>query len=265
MFLPMIQSLGHNLPHTHIKKKLAFAHGQTIKIYSTKTGAEKFSMSTNDPSKIVASLTFNPSDDTIFACYKNSCIIERYNYKNNTSHNSIFTYGKSYAPTIAFSPTEKRLCIAPNPGSISIRSFDNYPAEFFSGEKTYHSFCEYSQDGSTIAFGNANNVYILDTHSRECTQLHTSELITHITFYPNSSILATLSLPYSKVCFWDTTTFLPIISALTPYYTKVKAALKQDFSFSPDGKKLIIALADKCVILPVPFEVIRHCDAKEKI
>ncbi len=234
------------------KEKLAFAHDQTIKIYNTKTGTEEFSLSTNDPSKIVASLTFNPSDDTIFVCYINSCSIERYNYKDDTLHDAIPAHGKSYAPIVRFNPTKESLCIAPNPGTISIRSLDKHPTEIFPTARDYHSFCEYSFDGSLIAFGNAHNITILDPYTLEYIETYFKETISSIAFHPKKQILAIL-LPtlFNTVHFYEAQTFNYITELLLLIPDKTKNLKYHDLSFSPDGEKLIIALADKCIILPL--------------
>jgi WD40 repeat protein len=248
------------------KQKLAFAHDQTIKIYNTKTGAEKFSFSTNDPSKTVASLIFSPSDDTIFVCYKNSCIIEHYNYKDNTLHDSIPAHGKSYAPIVRFNPTKERLCIAPNPGTISIRSLDKHLTEIFPTARDYHSCCEYSFDGSLIAFGNAHNITILDPYTFGYIEKNFKETVSSIAFHPKKQILALL-LPtlLNTVHFYDAQTFNYITELLLLTPDKTKNLKYHDLSFSPDGEKMIIALADKCIILTVPFEVIHHCHTTENI
>lgn len=106
------------------------------------------------------------------------------------------------------------------------------------------------------------------TDTLTCIQKHLDAMpwttpTTDMLFHPNSAVLATVMplyidrQPHQIVFYWDVTT-QELITTMPPFPTYSHPCshhYNKNIAFSPDGTKLIVVLPDKCVILPVPFEV----------
>ncbi len=81
-----------------------------------------------------------------------------------------------------------------------------------------------------------------------------NERFEQITFYNQNSILATLSQNYKKswIEYWNLKTQTLIHKHSLP------SKINNGLAFSPDKTKVLITLSDKCIILPVPDEVIKE-------
>lgn len=151
-----------------------------------------------------------------------------------------------------------------------------------------HMLC--NLDGSLIAVQDANNdyIYIIKNYESdpvthritlptlieypfnqtECAtfrQSHYGKVISMI-FHPNSSVLATSMRVDSDsnytyynsliIFYWDVTT-QQLITKTQPFpYAPSQNRDENNIAFSPNGTKLLIVLYDKCIILPVPVEVL---------
>ncbi len=242
----------------------------------------------------IASIQFDPHDTTIFlmrANFKNytegknynipmNHKITKYNYITNQDDSSSFGYN-GRTPIIAINPTQHEICIV-HPNGATYHP-TNHSDEFLPQTRASHNFgryykdfCEYNPNGSYIAQGDHyhSNIYIVNSQNiNQCKKLTTkyyNDRILHeefkkTVFYSNSILAISSKLivwdkevglerkitgSHTLLSYWniDTKELIHVSPQLPPSET-------YDFSFSPDKTKVIIALKDECVILPVPFKV----------
>jgi len=184
-------------------------------------------------------------------------IIEKYNYKENCYTEHSFS---NPAP-FACHPTKQQVCVACNFQKPAIYSIDNFsviktmPLSDLMAHTNSYTLCEYSPNGSFIATGNDMFLYIWNLRTEKASMLPVVERenIQKIAFHPNNIILTLLSLNHhscSIIRYWDLLTRKPI-KEMQPL-----KGIGLDLSFSPDGKKIVVAFNNRCVIYPVPHEVI---------
>jgi WD40 repeat protein len=249
------------------KKKLALSLQDTVTIYDMETGISEWTKTLAAP---IMSSTFSPTDDTLIIKYNhNSFNDTRHDYKSNTTIPLPKNDYEATFPIFTFHPTQRLLCAACTYVDVFIYDQNNLEIKDHFTTKTFNRFCEYNPNGALIAAGSRDKIIILDPLSGNQRQLPIQQnYIYHLQFHPNSSILATLSHQDTTLRYWDVNT-AQLVDAI-PLASSQKITNLLDFtfysnlSFSPDGQKIIIALQDKCLILPVPFGVIYQPGTKEK-
>lgn len=122
-----------------------------------------------------------------------------------------------------------------------------------------YKFCKYNPNGSFIATGD-EIMYIWDIRANKAAALPVididNEQFHKVTFHPNNVVLAILSLSskrngyYTMIRYWD------ILSRTLIKEMQPINGIASDLSFSPYGKEIIVTFNDKCIICPVPNEVI---------
>jgi WD40 repeat protein len=245
--------------------KIALAYPEKVTIYNAQTGEQEWNIKNPLLSTTIISSIFSPLEDSILINYPhNTTCHTRYNHKY------LFFAAEHHHPNrpiIAFHPTKSLMCIADNPGDMTIiyQKTCNIESRLFSNAS--HEFCEYSPNGSLIALGNKKSMYILDPESTDPQtplKIKKGERVSCIKFHPNSAVLATLSNIRSIVRYWDVVTQQLIVSMapLSAYCSDFFN--KNTLSFSPDGKNLLVTVSDKCFVTPVPFEIIYQSDAKKR-
>ncbi|HLW72492.1 MAG TPA: WD40 repeat domain-containing protein [Candidatus Babeliales bacterium] len=250
------------------KKKLALSLGKTVTIYDITTNTQK--KFTQD--KFISSSAFSASDETIFLHPHYSQQLIKYNYNNDTT--SIFL---DYDPNkccraIACHPKKNELCIACDIGEITTYNQDTCAeiqtiTNLDGNSLIPRRFCEYSPNGLFIVSGGQTSLQIIDSQSytHQILEETTSLYYQAIEFHPNSSVLAVTITSRDCIHYYDIRTLELIaqISELSRLYSST--AVSEKISFSPDGTQSIITLLDRCVILPVPFEVIYQTDTKQRL
>jgi hypothetical protein len=230
--------------------------------------------------------TFSPHDTTIFLILPNYYIgghaIRKYNYamNNNSRHENIDLQYNIRLPIITFNPTQNEMCAIHATLAVTFHEPDVVTTvepkiKTEGSDYKYKEFCQYSPNGSYIAMGQQNKIYIVERNTisekpiiDKTTPYLTifSGWIDKILFYSNSVLAAlsthtthTIVTPntpklneyHNTLYYWDIHT-----KQLIHIDELLDISKKYDFSFSPDKTKVIIALTDKCIELPVPFNVI---------
>jgi len=266
--------------HPH-RKKFALSHGKTITIYDTQTKRQTWSKTM--PSEIESTI-FSPHDTTLFLIRSHfpdhfSHTITKCNYVTDESKNYTLNYNVCL-PIVTLHPVKQEMCII-HPIGVLFYHPDivlSPGTKFIDVSRCINDSCQYSPDGSIVATGCQNRIYIinLDTidtkpshlQSEDTTDYH--EYFNNLLFYANS-VLTTVSgiciknnggwrqSNYTRIRYWDMKTLKPIHTSASLDSPKC-----HDLSLSPDREKLLVTLHDKCVILPVPFEVIYQPDTRKK-
>jgi WD40 repeat protein len=271
-------------PHlalNHDTTKVAVSSDDSVKIYSTKTGDLEWNVQEPFPhTPLIASSIFSPLQDAIFISYENMYTITKHIYEQHPRCCILPFDGSplhSNPPTLAFHPKGHQICVAHNPGDISI--YNNATAE----QKTIVSvvnsypFCAYSPDGNYIAAGDEYNIFILNPHKKQdikslkalkkCALLKKKDnQCIAMAFHPNSAVLTTLSKKNGAVQYWNVAT-RRLITTMPPlfcYDKKLSAYYRYHLSFSSDGENIVITYQNNYHITSVPFEVIYQDQAKSK-
>lgn len=216
--------------------------------------------------------------------------ITEYNYRTDEASNYDYKFYNICSPIITFNPIQKEICIKHVTDVLFKQDLMSplAPApKGFCAERYSYSYCQYSPDGSRFALGDSSQIKTIDTESylspnntnknfdtipaiiKETIQNKSAEdhnAFRNIQFYSNS-VLATLldrfcitQLPDNNtsfrhrqntiLCYWDIHT-KKLIHTSEP----LDISEQYDLSFSPDKSKVVIALKNSCIILPVPFKV----------
>ena len=272
-------------------KKIAFA-GKNSAIYSNSGDLETRIQSY--PTEAIKKLAFNPLYGRILLEHGVfTSNITEYNYETCTE---ITTTGK--ISHIAFHPIQEIIYTC-SQNQKNINVYNSAAFSFFSQnliDTIPLSHCSNpnnilcSPHGTLIAVEDKNKaVYIIESndgiHTVDRIKLPTIKnkqlcIMNPITdtptiikldrnpwrcmqFHPNSAVLATVmslyinSEPHQIVFYWNALT-QQLITTTPPF----PSHNNYNITFSLNGTKIIVVLADKCIILPVPFEVIYNATEK---
>ncbi|HLW72490.1 MAG TPA: WD40 repeat domain-containing protein [Candidatus Babeliales bacterium] len=263
-------------PHNQI---IAISRQDGVTLYNIKTGTNIDHINNHFYPHPIISTSFSPLTKNIIIRYEYQNEIIDYDYANKTSYSWQHTHNTTMGPPkITFHPTQPYICFGHGCTPNSHIDIFDYKAQHKNPYNktvqklhTEHiNFCEWSPNGSFFAHGNQYNVNVIQDpldwymHITKLSIEKDDEQFVKIKFHPNSFFIATLSSPNHIVCYWDVTTYEPM-SCLSLLFadTICSAPKNSDLAFSDDGKKLIVTLNNKCVILPVPFELIYQPEAKE--
>lgn len=272
-------------------KKIAFS-GENPAIYSTTGDREVFIQANNLP---ITKSVFDPLNNHILleqAGYSGS-------YDCETGHKAEMGAGR--ISFIAFHPTQKLIYMChPIGGWFSKPCIETYSSTTLEqtdriglGDHCNPTYILCSPNGAWIAVQYVNKaVYIIKHHDQtpitHCIELPTIKntlfimnpvtdtltAIQHnynnprvdILFHPNSAVLATV-MPlcidrerHEIVFYWDVIT-QQLITTMPPFPTRYHH-IHKNIAFSPNGKELMVVLPDKCITLPVPFEVLYNTTEK---
>jgi WD40 repeat protein len=260
------------------RTKFAFSYyckpydGQKIIIYNAQTYEPEKILDWNGGT--INSLHFSPLNKTIAlgGCNLNGPVM--FNYETNDStiidikraqpEKEDDTGGKHY-PTISFHPTQPLMCLAwKNIYTLNLTTSESTKLLW----EKYHNFCEYSPDGSCIARGKLDTIIISDAIiisdllSRKFNRSKTLTTITDqqsyfstIAIHPNNKILVTVLEPKGILQYWDIKKS-KLITATTSLPLPDNYWGDASLSFSPNGKKLLMIIFEKCAVLEVPFEAL---------
>ncbi len=290
--------------HSH-QKQFAVAYDNSINIYDTDTYSLAYSIPVDGPSgkkmgtyDTIRSITFSPHDTSILSTKDHytfynghphlmSHSIEQYN--DITKNNFQIPYrGNMYPPIISCNPTDNEICIIYaldicfyNLNILDIPKKGNHTGIYI------QNFHQYTPDGKLFATSNHNTITIGDEKyqkgiasfgsSPKLTFQHTGDhhkFFKNILFYSNS-VLATLVTIYPKkqdgptkgswqhpshshLCYWD-------IHRKEIIHEDDLPGMADVFSFNRHKTKVIIVLQDKCIIIPVDFDVIYKDITKEEM
>ncbi len=242
----------------------------------------------------VEQIRFNPHDSTIFviravfASYATSynekyamtpCDYKITNYNYITNQENSFKCGYNVCSArIAINPTQHEICIV-HPFGTTLHTTNDKSLTRTNSTKnygrSYKNSCEYSPNGSYIVQGDCHsNIYIINSQNtgqyeefkKNDYNKISREDFKNILFYSNSILAISSQLIIfdqedvlnrkTKEChtllsYWNIHT-----KELVHVSPQLDASETYNFSFSPNKTKVIIALKNECVILPVPFKVI---------
>lgn len=223
----------------------------------------------------IKTLQFNPLDDTIAINSSDATDVTIYNYQTNNCYNiaiqkthsiknSLYDQQK---PIITFHPTKPFLCLAWE--KLYIHDLTSATTKIKAhGSLCYHKFCQYSPDGSFIIRGTGTEIILTKpshkSHKSVAVIQNRENYFDNIAIHPQNNVLLTLSKPDGTLRYWDTNTSKQIIAMNSLSDTNKSLHASSSLSFSPNGTKLLIVLYGKCIIVPVPFEVLYKNITKEK-
>lgn len=279
----IISSIKNNYLAVHPQRKklaLSLTSGHEVTLYNAETGAEESTIQ-ND-TMIITHSTFNPLDETILLWSGFCPTLLRYNYQ--TECFDVPLQGINQPKAMAFHPTQRRLMCGTY-GAVDIYKYEQGGNFIFAAAAIVTTtFCEYSPDGSFIAGGNERAIYTITSafragHKLEILPDQGKAGYLYMKFHPNSSVLATLSAPDDIVRYWDVkkNVLIDVTQSVSCHYQDYCADINPcnplmqryqlsspHLSFSPNGKMLAITLKHKCIVIPVPFEVIYPSITPEK-
>jgi len=251
-------------------KKIAFSHHKTVEIYNTETNKNEWVSKEKYP---IQSCDFSLDGNTLFLClnedHKGNNVITKRNYLENSCGDDDIR--SSALATIAFHPKQQIMYMTEMWGNVSIYQSSNLSLE----PKVikllhYNNPCQHSSQISPdglIVVGDSDGQYIsfINQNLDGCVNIESerNEVFIRMLFYPRGLVLATSSLlkMINKhiMRYWDAKT-LQLIHTTQP----LKCDRDYDFAFSPDGKEIIIAFEEECLMFQVPFEVRYENGTKEK-
>ena len=248
-------------------KKIAFS-GENPAIYSTTGDLEVF-IQTNNLS--ITKSVFDPLNNNILL--EDTGDFSR-SYDCETGNQTGIGAGR--ISFVAFHPTQKIVYMChPIGGWFRKPCIEIYSSTTLQqtgriglGDHCNPTYILCSPNGAWIAVQYVNKaVYIIKHHDQtpitHCIELPT---IKNILFHPNSAVLATV-MPlcidrerHEIVFYWDVIT-QQLITTMPPFPTRYHH-IHKNIAFSPNGKELMVVLPDKCITLPVPFEVLYNTTEK---
>jgi WD40 repeat protein len=277
------------------KSCFALCNSNTIIIYETETGIKKWNSSLLGDDDIIACM-FNPCDSSLFIGRSYHQYLTQYNYNTDTVSFDPILYTTTL-PLIDIHPTNRQICsqYGMGPGAIHLYDYNQQKNDYEKAIKidNHHKLLRmiYSPNGSCIGTVNNYCINIINLKSRlastisylkdNCIINPINSAFATIEFHPNSTVLAALLVVHNP---GKSTPKKRSYSALLQYLDSNKNLLSKDviiaetpiaefyiaqkpntaLSFSPDGTKIIIMFHDKCVVLPVPLQVIYHPEAHKK-
>jgi hypothetical protein len=247
---------------------------QKITIYNTQTYEVEHTIDWDHAT--TESMCFSPLDDTLAVCESDINVI-LYNYKKNTTtiinvpeaKNESQTHGNYYSPIFAFHPTQPFICLAWQTAYIHDLTTSTNKAMTKTSE--YHTFCEYSSDGSFIALGTNYKINCIKPdqlpHFTAATRIYSNfdakndlDAFFGMAIHPNGNVLVTLARStyrasniFDLLQYWDINTKKCIA-------TKNLRLISRDYSspisISSSGNTLLIVMNNTCFEFKIPFKVI---------
>lgn len=262
------------------KQIIAISRKNDVTLYDIKTGTNIDRIDNHFCPHPIIATSFSPLTKNIIIRYEYHNEMIDYDYATKTSYSYSHTNNTATAPKITFHPTKPYICLGHKctfNSRISIFDYKPRHKEPYNTTiqqlRTAHiNFCEWSPNGFLIAHGNQYNVHIIqhpldwyNDMNKLKKSINDGQFV-QIKFHPNSFFIATLSSPNRIVCYWDVATYEPI-SRLSLLFSDAICNVHKndDLAFSDDGKKLIVTLTNKCIILPVPFELIYQPKTKKQL
>lgn len=278
------------------RESFALYNKKKIIIYDTKTGLEKWTPPF--PIHNFQFCIFGPLDNTIFVC--NDIFLSKYVSQHNYSTNKISidnvcSSSRYNSPLMDIHPIKPQICAWNN--EINFYDYDQQKNCYQETKKCYQETkpwgpdpfrIQYSPNGYLIAIADRNFINIVNNNDETMTlpvgnlrPTNPTKQFTSIEFHPNSAVIAALIYVqnYNEEIEFDGETEHPVMlryldnnkghiiteTPLTDFHPYHITICKRALSFSPDGTNIGIKLYDRFIILPVPFEVIYHPEAHEKI
>lgn len=259
------------------KQKLALIHQNLIMIHNATTGKKELATAINRYSD--ASL-FNPLNNTLLLWRKRqiNALVE-YDYQDNFMIDTALNQYNNFL-SIAFHPTKQEFIAAL--GEYG-RAYEYEAKKDMFVQKNQLNistiFYDYSANGSLIAGGSPHNIYTLQSIFDKPVFFpkKDNDEYVYIKMHPNNAALATLSKSYIR--YWDVVKHQPFksVQIISDYYKDFNLTVNPSdessvqnykysdpcLSFSPDGKKLLITLRHKCIVIAVPFEITYNADKKQ--
>jgi len=286
-----LRTINDLLPDSEIeihpaKKYFALFKEDEVQIYNLKTG-QTISNFSFENKHYIADCYFSPFQDILFLWRSGGAWhkLNHYNYitqKCLSSKISTNTY-----PCMDVHPTENYFCLNHQAKAIK---YDMYRTHIDQSDSLnvfdYTTLIEknytianqlyrpedirkikYSSDGSLIASANNSLVYVinLDKNTGQNIKLFpNNEKICALQFHPHNSVLAVITHDhedYLKLNYVDITNQNIIAQNVVGdcyFFSKIPHArdVRSMLSFSPDGTHILIRLNYRCIIYPVPFDVI---------
>jgi WD40 repeat protein len=219
------------------------------KAYNYETG-EKMNMGTQKISRVA----FHPTEKFFYVCYPSGGwhsqpMIEKY---------SLITLEQTGGIKLPTNCNPTHILCSSNGSLLAVKDSNKTVHIIKYSHKNTHYQINYFEL-PTIKTQQFIMNPITDTLTAIQQDVHT-DTWTDMQFHPNSAVLATVMPlhidrePHQIVCYWDVQTQQLITT--TPPLPTSRRHYTNNIAFSPDGKKLVMILPDKCIILPVPFEVL---------
>ena len=248
------------------KKKVALFRNKTVKIYDTNTGDQEW---VTRGSNNIGSATFSPLENTIFlVCHKynndvryHKSVIIKHNYVTNECteiYKGTFLY-----ENIALHPTQNIMCAGNEQREIFLYQLNDLksPSKKEKLKGPLPQYYQYSHDGSFIMASGVFDTYIIDSNLSHLQPYFKSENMVHKTILnQNSTIFARLvrsqqeKIEFYVIEYWDIATQKCIYKAKVEK-KELWAPFDRDLSFSFDETELMIVAENKCLIVPVHFNV----------
>jgi WD40 repeat protein len=253
------------------QQKIALSDHKKIEIYNIASGECEWSRNEKD---YIIFFDFSPHDDIIVLHLNNDHyshnVLAHYNYIQNTCTDKIISMGY-----INFKLHQKKQLMCATAGNkVFIYSLLN---------STINPKAITLSHGSNDCQINSNNFFAImscyqnmisilnleDENTYQLIKSKKNELFIKMLFYSRGAVLVTISqlLKLKRfnyiMRFWDLKIGQPIYETLLYSTRQSKSSIIYSFSFSPDGKELIIKSHNGCKLYSVPFEV-RYEGVKEK-
>jgi hypothetical protein len=271
--------------HPH-KTTFALWDAHNVHIYDPKTEKLKLQAQSQQP---IHTVLLPPLDDAFLIHYTdhNNSFVTRHPYSDIKKRDTfLYRYDEQDTLTIAFNPIRQQIAVS------SLWRFDLFdPTDLNTPITVSHidlqeledcPFCEYNPNGSLLALGrtlpdNELSFFIgilefnTTTNSYIEQDIENTGSLIHIKFHPNSSVLATLGTTGVNsdlmLDYWDVHTCQRIGASLPLNYQFDNTRPLKSFmlSFSPNGKKLLVRIPGKCVVMDVPFEAIHKPDTNKNV
>jgi len=234
-----------------------------LSIYNTSTGKKIWK--TTLSSSTTDSPAFSPTDDDVILIGDFKDGILCFNYTNNTIRKYPFPFEKTGIFNVpSFNPTKEEYITSR--GSIYTLSTN----ELLFDLDSYFTSSKYSPSGKLIVLCDIHgSCAIFETQSQKINYLikepsSCCNKIDAIDFDQTSRILAIIPSLGKSIEYWNAETrTLIAISELPEQYKKIAYSPTScnRITFSPNGKKIVIATGNQCLILQVPFELIYNMEA----
>lgn len=240
--------------------KLFVSNDRGIMIYNMHTNQPDWSMLRK---KCTDSVAWDYVQNKVFICYgAEKRHITTYDYSANTRKDIPMNDKICYLMTIH--SAQQIMCIADYANTISLHALGDLALVrktiVLPKDNEACIFCQYSPHGDYVISGNKKKLYIVhfphENAAYRCLQAPEAEEFRKIAFHPHKSVLATLNTLYTPsdfhgcrqqiIRYWDLKT-LKLIQR-TPDLISINS---YDLSFSEDGLHIIVALAKKCLKMPV--------------
>lgn len=262
----------HDIATNNKKNKFALSTTGALIVYNSKTKHPEWksnidNISTTKP----ISIAFNSQDDDeIISLVPAFNILQ---LSNGLKNKFIDTNITNETTNISLCCNPKKPIVA-HPSSEQKLTIINYETLTHTKSPKYYSIvgASYSPDGQRLAIMNrddlGSSLFIeINDFTEDNTYKHDSnKLYISMAFHPNNQALALLTHD-NKIYYlnYHTGDFIKNFKAIDQDPLELHHSLEKRLSFSPDGRQLLVALKNKCLILPVPFNVRYEPEAHERL